>query len=104
MGAGRTELIEGVFGVVRAHGGPVRMNGKNVVIKSPKDAIAAGMALLTEDRKLTGLYLNATVRENMFIANIHSYLFGPFVLFRKIEKDCERMRMRNGSCAVAQKK
>jgi inositol transport system ATP-binding protein len=92
MGAGRTELIEGVFGVVRAHGGTVRMNGKNVVIKSPKDAIAAGMALLTEDRKLTGLYINATVRENMFIANIHSYLFGPFIRFRKIEKDCERMR------------
>jgi inositol transport system ATP-binding protein len=92
MGAGRTELIEGVFGVVRAHAGKVRINGKEVVIKSPKDAIAAGMALLTEDRKLTGLYINATVRENMFIANIHSYLVGPFVRFRKIEKDCERMR------------
>jgi inositol transport system ATP-binding protein len=50
------------------------------------------MALLTEDRKLTGLYINASVRENMFIANIHSYLSGPFVQFGKIEKDCERMR------------
>jgi inositol transport system ATP-binding protein len=92
MGAGRTELIEGVFGVTRTHSGTIRINGKTVPVRSPKDAIAAGMALLTEDRKLTGLYINATVRENMFIANIHSYLFGPFVRFRKIEKDCERMR------------
>jgi inositol transport system ATP-binding protein len=92
MGAGRTELIEGVFGVVRTQSGAIRINGKTVGIKSPKDAIAAGMALLTEDRKLTGLYINATVRENMFIANIHSYLWGPFIRFRKIEKDCEKMR------------
>src|ERR1700760_760026 len=81
MGAGRTELIEGVFGVTRTHEGSIRINGKTVPIKSPKDAIAARMALLTEDRKLTGLYINATVRENMFIANIHSYLTGPFVKF-----------------------
>jgi len=92
MGAGRTELIEGVFGVVRTSHGTIRINNKTVSIRSPKDAIAAGMALLTEDRKLTGLYLNACVRENMFIANIHSYLVGPFVNFGKIEKDCENMR------------
>jgi inositol transport system ATP-binding protein len=92
MGAGRTELIEGVFGVTRTHQGSIRVNGKTVSIKSPKDAIAARMALLTEDRKLTGLYINASVRENMFIANIHSYLSGPFVKFRKLQKDCERMR------------
>jgi inositol transport system ATP-binding protein len=92
MGAGRTELIEGVFGVVRTQRGSIRIKGKTVGIKSPKDAIAAGMALLTEDRKLTGLYINASVRENMFIANIHSYLWGPFIRFRKIEKDCENMR------------
>jgi inositol transport system ATP-binding protein len=92
MGAGRTELIEGVFGVTRSQGGPIKINGKEVKIKSPADAIQGGMALLTEDRKLTGLYLNASVRENMFIANINKYMFGPFVRFRKIEKDCEQMR------------
>ncbi len=50
------------------------------------------MALLTEDRKLTGLYLNASVRENMFIANINEYVLGPFIKFGKIEKDCQKMR------------
>jgi inositol transport system ATP-binding protein len=92
MGAGRTELMSAVFGVTRASTGTVKVHGKVVAIRSPADAIRAGMALLTEDRKLTGLYLNASVRENMFIANINRYLLGPFIHFRKIEKDCEKMR------------
>jgi inositol transport system ATP-binding protein len=92
MGAGRTELIEAVFGVTRSHGGSISVDGKAVKINSPADAIRSGMALLTEDRKLTGLYLNASVRENMFIANINNYMIGPFIHFKKIGKDCERMR------------
>ncbi len=92
IGAGRTELVEGIFGVTRTHGGMIRVNGKEVTIRSPADAIRCGMALLTEDRKLTGLYLNASVRENIFIANIKKYLLGPFVRFGKIEKDCAAMR------------
>ena len=92
IGAGRTELMEGVFGVTRPHGGTIKVNGKEVAIRSPADAIRCGMALLTEDRKLSGLYLNASVRENMFIANIKNYLLGPFIRFRKIEKDCATMR------------
>jgi inositol transport system ATP-binding protein len=91
MGAGRTELMEGLFGVTRTQGA-IKINGKEVSIKSPADAIRGGMALLTEDRKLTGLYLNASVRENMFIANINRYMLGPFIHFGKIEKDCEKMR------------
>jgi inositol transport system ATP-binding protein len=91
MGAGRTELMEGLFGVTRTQG-TIKINGKEVSIKSPADAIRGGMALLTEDRKLTGLYLNASVRENMFIANINRYMLGPFIHFGKIEKDCEKMR------------
>jgi inositol transport system ATP-binding protein len=92
IGAGRTETMEGVFGVTRTHGGTIKVNGKRVTINQPADAIRHGMALLTEDRKLTGLYLNASVRENMFIANIKRYLLGPFVRFAKIEKDCSMMR------------
>ena len=92
IGAGRTETMEGVFGVTRTHGGTVKVNGKEVTVRQPADAIRCGMALLTEDRKLTGLYLNASVRENMFIANIKKYLIGPFVRFAKIEKDCSTMR------------
>jgi inositol transport system ATP-binding protein len=92
IGAGRTELMEGVFGVTRPHGGTIKVDGKEVAIRSPADAIRCGMALLTEDRKLSGLYLNASVRENMFIANINRYLLGPFIRFGRIEKDCATMR------------
>ncbi len=92
MGAGRTELLEGVFGVKRAHSGEVFVNGKKADIKKPADAIRLGLALLTEDRKLTGLYINATVRDNISIANMKRYIRGLFVNFRKIEADCEKMR------------
>ncbi|HCM27028.1 MAG TPA: D-xylose ABC transporter ATP-binding protein [Treponema sp.] len=93
MGAGRTELLESVFGVRKTHGGEIHIHGRKVAIHEPVDAIRNGMALLTEDRKLTGLYLNANVRDNMAIANINEYMQGPFVNFRKIDSDCERMRI-----------
>ena len=92
MGAGRTELLEAVFGVTRPYAGEVFVDGKRVDIRSPADSIRLGLALLTEDRKLTGLYINAMVRDNMMIANMKQYLRGIFVNFRKMDADCERMR------------
>jgi inositol transport system ATP-binding protein len=94
MGAGRTELLEAVFGVTAASSGELFLHGRPAPIRSPADAIGMGFAFLTEDRKLTGLYLNASVRDNMSIANLLRYLVGPFVSFRKIAEDCERMRER----------
>jgi len=92
MGAGRTELLEAVFGVTRPDAGEVLVGGKRVEIESPADAIRLGLALLTEDRKLTGLFLNATVSDNMAIANMLKYRRGPFVDARRIDRDCEAMR------------
>ena len=92
MGAGRTELLEAVFGVTKPHAGEVFVEGKKVHIRSPADSIRLGLALLTEDRKLTGLYINAMVRDNMMIANMKAYMQGIFVNFRKIDADCQRMR------------
>ena len=93
MGAGRTELLETIFGVHPKTSGELFLHGKKVEIHQPRDSIAHGMSLLTEDRKLTGLYLNATVRDNISIANLLKYLVGPFVRFRKVAIDCERMRL-----------
>ncbi|HET9594851.1 MAG TPA: sugar ABC transporter ATP-binding protein [Anaeromyxobacteraceae bacterium] len=92
MGAGRTELLETIFGVHRRTSGEIFLHGKRVRIDQPADSIRHGLALLTEDRKLTGLYLNATVRDNISIANLRRYLAGPFVQFGKVAADCERMR------------
>lgn len=92
MGAGRTELLEAVFGVTRPESGEVRVHGSRIEIRSPADAIRAGLALLTEDRKLTGLFLNASVRDNMIIANIDHYLRGLLINPARIAADCEQMR------------
>mgnify|MGYP003585287601 FL=1 len=65
MGAGRTELVSGIFGATpRDTSGDVIIEGKKAHIKSPSDAINAGIALITEDRKLLGLFLDKSINFN----------------------------------------
>jgi inositol transport system ATP-binding protein len=68
MGAGRTEVLETIFGVEKTDAGEITIKGKKVAIKSPADAIAAGLGMLTEDRKLTGIMGVLSVRDNITIA------------------------------------
>ena len=70
VGAGRTELLETIFGVTPALGGTIKVNGQAVHPKSPEEAISAGMALAPEDRKLHGLVLPMTVSENASLASL----------------------------------
>ncbi len=92
MGAGRTEVLETLFGVHKAESGQISINGKRVAINSPKDAIAADMALLTEDRKLTGVMGVLSVRDNMVMAALPKYSPNGFLQRRRIEKDCQAQR------------
>ena len=73
VGAGRTELARLLFGADRADSGVVRRNGKVVQLRSPRDAIAAGICLLTEDRKQQGLVLAHSVRENFGLPNLREF-------------------------------
>lgn len=73
MGAGRTEVLETVFGIFHAESGEILVDGEPVRIRQPKDAIAAGMALLTEDRKTTGIMGVLSVRDNMLAAALRRY-------------------------------
>lgn len=69
MGAGRTELLLSLFGAFSGKvRGSVRLNGKELSIQSPHDAIEAGLNLVTEDRKRLGLVLEDTVMKNMTLA------------------------------------
>ncbi|MFT5467433.1 MAG: ribose transport system ATP-binding protein [Verrucomicrobiales bacterium] len=68
VGAGRTEMLQTVFGFTPAFGGEILVEGKPVQIHTPMDAIQAGLALVPEDRKEQGLILDMTVRENMSLA------------------------------------
>jgi ABC-type sugar transport system ATPase subunit len=65
VGAGRTELLETVFGVRRSHGGRVLVGGREVRAGSPRDAIEKGIALVPEERHRQGLNLEGCVRENI---------------------------------------
>ncbi len=70
MGAGRTELCETIFGVTPATAGEIRINGSPVTIRSPRQAVDLGVALITEDRQRTGLALPLPLRENVTLAHL----------------------------------
>jgi len=70
VGAGRTELARAIFGADPFDAGEIRLNGRPVDIRSPRDAIRMGIGLVTEDRKALGLILGMVVRENISLANL----------------------------------
>jgi inositol transport system ATP-binding protein len=92
MGAGRTEVLEAIFGVTKVDAGTITIRGKEVSIKEPADAIKAGMGLLTEDRKLTGVMGALSVRDNMTIANLDRFSPGGILRKRQMEAACQSQR------------
>jgi ABC-type sugar transport system ATPase subunit len=86
VGAGRTETVRLIFGADARESGDIRLDGRALAIRSPRDAIAAGIGLLTEDRKLQGLVLGHSVRENFGLPNLNWLTRGGFVLLRR-ERD-----------------
>lgn len=70
MGAGRTELAKALFGVEALEQGKIYVDGKETAIKRPIDAIRAGIAFVTEDRKQEGLILSLSIRENLSLPNL----------------------------------
>jgi ABC-type sugar transport system ATPase subunit len=73
VGAGRTETARLIFGADRKESGTVELDGRVLDIRSPRDAIRAGIALLTEDRKAQGLVLAQSVRENFALPNLSRF-------------------------------
>lgn len=74
MGAGRTRLAKTVFGAERISGGRILVDGEEVNLKSPRDAINAGIGLVTEDRKSEGLILELSVKKNITLPNLNRFL------------------------------
>ncbi|HET9241642.1 MAG TPA: sugar ABC transporter ATP-binding protein [Oligoflexus sp.] len=81
VGAQRTELLETIFGLRPKATGQFFSQGKEIFIRSPRDAIQHGLALLTEERRVTGIFPTWSVLENTVIANQKHYR-GPFGLIR----------------------
>ncbi len=83
-GAGRTELVETIFGIRQADSGEVRVNGVRIDALRPDRAVAQGLGLLTEDRKKAGLCLNLSLAQNLTLSNVRA-LVKTWKLDRKRE-------------------
>ena len=89
VGAGRSEVMESLFGMESFDSGEILIDGVPVTIDSPSTAIEKGMAFLTEDRKKSGLFLVLSVMENMSIVNMPEYSGkSGFVSHAKMAQDC----------------
>lgn len=71
VGAGRTELARLIFGVDQRDSGRVFLHGKDVTPSSPKHAIKAGIAFLTEDRRQSGLVINKSIEDNIILPSLN---------------------------------
>ena len=87
VGAQRTELMEAIFGIRHTTSGEVKLNGKPLNIKSPKDAIRNGIGMITEDRRGSGILGCLSIADNISIASLDHYVEGGVKLNNgKIEK------------------
>ncbi len=89
MGAGRTEVVETLFGIRKKDTGSVLLDGEEIEIDSPEDAIRNGLAIITEDRKAVGLNLKGTVKENITMVKLKSYCTAGVIKKRLEAKKAE---------------
>ncbi len=80
VGAQRTEMMEGIFGIRNLSGGTIKVNGKEVKIKSPADAMNSGIGMITEDRRGNGIFGCLSIKDNVGVAVYNKYLKAGFVL------------------------
>ncbi len=87
VGAQRTELMEGIFGTRSHTTGKITFHGKELKINRPKDAIDQGVAMLTEDRRQSGIMGVLSIADNISIASLKKYVDGGIMLYsKKIEQ------------------
>lgn len=89
MGSGRTETARAIFGADKIDSGTIYVNDKMENIKSPMDAVSAGIGYLSEDRKRYGIVLDKTVTENSTMASLENFVSGIFINKKKEKKVSE---------------
>ena len=82
-GSGRTEVLENLFGAMTREGGTITLHGKEIRNRNPREAIKNGFALLTEERRATGIFGIRDIRENTVISSLKDYLLGGICLSDK---------------------
>jgi ABC-type sugar transport system ATPase subunit len=93
VGAGRTELVEAIFGFGTHDRGTVYLDGAPVRIRNPFDAVRHGMALVPDDRKAKGLVANASVEFNLGLTSHDRFLFQPRQLRESAERTVRDLRV-----------
>ncbi|PVD50758.1 D-xylose ABC transporter ATP-binding protein [Terrimonas sp.] len=86
MGAGRTEIVQAIFGIDNISSGIIKVKGREIKIACPGDAIHNGIGLISEDRKLTGLVLSSSVKHNITLAALKKTSPGIFLDLEKEKK------------------
>ena len=86
VGAGRTETARLIFGADPLEGGTISLDGKQLTIRGPRDAIRAGICLVTEDRKNQGLILDQSVLENFSLPNLPAFSRFGFLRRRQLRQ------------------
>ena len=91
-GAGRSELLENIFGISAREAGELYLNGKQIFNRTPREAISNGFAFLTEERRATGIFGILDITENTTITALHKYRRWKLLLSdRKRRVDTDKM-------------
>jgi ribose transport system ATP-binding protein len=93
VGAGRTEMLQTIFGVTPAVGGTMRVGGSTILPQSPREAIRAGIGLVPEDRKQQGLVLEMAVRQNISLPSLRRTQYVGFLNYAS-ERDISEQMVR----------
>lgn len=103
-GSGRTELLESIFGLRARLGGEILLNGKEVKNRSPRESIRNGFALLTEERRASGIFSILDIMENTTVSSLKKYrrigLLHRASMKRDTEESIRRMRIKTPSQAT----
>lgn len=93
MGAGRTEIMRGIYGIDKIESGNLLLEGKEKKIHSPAQSIANGIGFLTEDRKEEGLILDFSIEDNISLPTLQEFVKHGFI-DKKIEDDFSELLMK----------
>lgn len=88
-GSGRTETLENIFGIATRKGGTIRLDGKEVKNRNARESIKNGFAMLTEERRATGIFGILDIRENTVISSLKKHLHGVVLSDKSMAKDTQ---------------
>ena len=96
MGAGRTEIMRAIFGVDACQSGEITLNGQDLHINKPEDAIKAGIGFVTENRKSEGLILDFSILRNIALPSVDSFAKKSVINFKSLNEFAHKMASKLG--------